>query len=303
MPPSPNYLDPKTLSELKDLTLRASTVVDGFATGMHRSPYQGHSVEFSQHREYVPGDNVKHIDWKVFARTDKIHLKQFEDETNLCCWLLVDQSQSMKFQSPEGYWSKYEFASCCTIALSWLILNQRDAVSVGLFSTGIGNVSRPSDQRESLNNFVTLLDQQCSDQPTSFKASLGAFANETVKRGIVVVISDCFDDFESIAAGLEALRRRDHQVILLQVMDPAELDFDFSYALELAGMESSETFLVDPIAIKQAYQQVVREQTSQLSDFCLKQNILFEQVSSNQNIAGIVRKVLQRIASVRSKRR
>ena len=202
MDTSPQYLDPKTLSELKDLSIRAATIVDGLVTGIHQSPFHGHSVEFAQHREYVSGDDIRHVDWQVFARTDKLHVKQFEDETNLCCWLLIDQSESMHFGGPGSPWSKYEYASCLAVALSWIVLNQRDAVGMGLFSDNCVRQGQESDQRESLPNIVEVLKMAEAKGSTSFRKSLNAFAAESVKRGIVVVLSDCFDEFDSIASGL-----------------------------------------------------------------------------------------------------
>ena len=293
MDSSPNYLDPRTLSELKDLTLRASTIVDGLVTGMHRSPYQGHSVEFAQHREYVAGDNIRHVDWKVFARTDKLHLKQFEDETNLCCWFLIDQSESMRFAAPGSAWTKFEFASCLAVAFAWLVLNQRDAVGLALFGQQLDKIGRPSDQTESLRNFIQVLESTDLSEQTSFRDCLNAFATETTKRGIVVVISDCFDDFDSIVTGLQSLRRRDHHVILLQVVDPAELTLEFSHSLELTTLESGQTLIVDPIKLKSAYQKVVAEQTSKLQGFCHRNSILYEQTTTDTNLAAVLNRVLK----------
>ena len=294
MDSSPNFLDPQALSELKDLRLRAAAIVDGLVSGMHRSPYQGHSVEFSQHREYVAGDEIRHVDWKVFARTDKIHLKQYEDETNLCCTLLVDQSESMGFAGPDAPWNKFEFGSCLAVAFAWLVLNQRDAVSIGTFADTLVPPARPTDQREAIDKIVNRLKSATPGGSTRFADCLNAFALENSRRQVVVLISDCFDEFDSVARGLEALRRRDHQVILLQVLDRSEIDFDFGEALELSGMESEPTFRVDPIAVQQAYRKVVEEKTAQLSTFCLNQQILFEQVCTQSNVGSVIRKLMQR---------
>ena len=296
MASSHNYLDPETLSELKDLTVRASTIVDGLVTGMHRSPFKGYSVEFAQHREYAPGDDIRHVDWKVFARTDKLHLKQYEDETNLCCWFLVDQSQSMQFQGPEAVWSKYDFACCLAVAFAWLVLNQRDAVASALFADELTSIGKPSDRQESLTQLIAMLEDSDCPESTSFEKSLGAFAVENSKRGIVVVISDCFDEFESIAAGLESIRRRDHQVVLIQVVDPTELTLDLDQAMELRGLESGPTTLVDPVSLQSDYQKVVEDQTRLLSGFCEKQSILFEQVTSDTNLSSALTRIITRLS-------
>lgn len=297
MDSSPTYLDPKTLSEFKDLQLRARTIVDGLVTGMHRSPFQGNSVEFSQHREYVPGDDMRYVDWKVFARTDNVHVKQYEDETNLCCWLVVDQSPSMHFKSAASDLSKYDYACCLGITMAWLVLNQRDAMALVTFSEVVKKVVRPSDQKENLSNMIATLETENHKSPdtstkTDFKSSLAEVAVEARKRGVVVIISDCFDEFESLAAGMEMLCRRKHQVILLQTLDRAELEFDLSHPVQMKGMESDLSVMIDPVALRKAYQEVVEESTNMISKFCQKQNIQFQQVKTDTNIASVLRKIL-----------
>lgn len=297
MDSSPTYLDPKTLSEFKDLQLRARTIVDGLVTGMHRSPFQGNSVEFSQHREYVPGDDMRYVDWKVFARTDNVHVKQFEDETNLCCWLVVDQSPSMHFKSAAADLSKYDYACCLGVTMAWLVLNQRDAMALITFSDVVKKVVRPSDQKENLSNMVATLKIEnrktsSSSAKTNFRSSLAEVAVEARKRGVVVVVSDCFDDFESLAAGMEVLCRRKHQVILLQTLDRAELEFDLSQPVQMKGMESDLSVIIDPVALRKTYQEVVETSTNMISRFCQKQNIQFQQVTTDTNIASVLRKIL-----------
>lgn len=297
MDSSPTYLDPKTLSEFKDLQLRARTIVDGLVTGMHRSPFQGNSVEFSQHREYVPGDDMRYVDWKVFARTDNVHVKQFEDETNLCCWLVVDQSPSMHFKSATSDLSKYDYACCLGITMAWLVLNQRDAMALITFSDVVKKIVRPSDQKENLSNMIATLETEhykSSDTSTKtdFKSSLAEVAVEARKRGVVVIVSDCFDDFESLAAGMEMLCRRKHQVILLQTLDRAELEFDLAQPVQMKGMESDLSVIIDPVALRKAYQEVVETSTNMISRFCQKQNIQFQQVTTDTNIASVLRKIL-----------
>lgn len=300
MDSSPTYLDPKTLSEFKDLRLRASTIVDGLVTGMHRSPFQGNSVEFSQHREYVPGDDMRYVDWKVFARTDNVHVKQYEDETNLCCWLVVDQSPSMHFKSANAVFSKYDYACCFGVTLAWLVLNQRDAMALVTFADVVKKIVRPSDQKENLTNMIETLSGESqhgqtksSVVKTDFRSSLAEVAVEARKRGVVVVVSDCFDDFESLAAGMETLCHRKHQVILLQTLDRAELEFDISQPVQMKGMESDLSVMIDPIALRKAYQKVVENSTNMITRFCQKQNIQFQQITTDMNIASVLRKILR----------
>lgn len=292
---SGNYLDPAVLSELKDFQLRARTIVDGLVAGMHRSPYHGYSVEFAQHREYAPGDDIRHVDWKVFGRTDKLHVKQFEDESNLCCWLLVDRSQSMQYCPPGSTWSKYDYACCLAVTFAWLVLNQRDAVSLGVFAEQMEIAGPPSDRRESLANLVRVLENATpGNEKTGIRVALNAFSREVTRRGIVIVMSDCFDEFESVADGLDALRRHEHQVVLLQVVDPTELTLDFKQSMELSALESGERMIIDPLSLKRAYQQVVKEQTRLLARFCEQKSILFDQVTSDTPIAEVISRVIHR---------
>jgi len=297
---SPTYLDPKNLSDLKDLRLRTNQIVDGLVNGMHRSPFQGHSVEFAQHREYVAGDDTRYVDWKVFARTDKLHLKQFENETNFCCWLLIDQSESMSYRGPQEPLSKFEFASCFAVTMAWLVLNQRDAIAMATFGESVASLIRPSDQKANLFQIVEQLSRTELIGKTSLSSSLQEVAVEAQHRGIVLVLTDCFDDFESIAGGIETLKKRGHQVKLLQVLDRSELQFDFSMPLKMRGLESGAEFSVDPVMLRKAYLDVVKKSRDQLVHYCQSHDVDFFQFRSDMNIATAIRWVIRgRLATER----
>lgn len=252
-------------------------------------------MEFAQHREYVPGDDIRHVDWKVFARTDKVHLKQYEDETNLCCWLAVDQSSSMQFKSESASLSKAEYAASIAVTIAWLILNQRDAVGLALFSNELQEIIRPSDQREHLTHLVDRLAASANHegaQATNLQQSLTAIAREATKRGVVIVVTDGFDEFAALARGLETLRQRRHHVVLLQVLDPAETTLEYALPMKLKSMESDWSASIDPIALKKAYTEVLEESRLEMMTFCRNQKIDFHRATTDKNIATVIRQLM-----------
>src|SRR3954451_8031544 len=199
------YLEPRTLAKVAALDLRARLVIEGLMTGMHRSPYQGISVEFAQHREYVPGDDIRHVDWKVYARTGRFHLKQYEEETNLVCWLLVDISESMNYGSgPSGddgrpLVSKYDYACMATAALAYLVLHQQDSAGLVTFDNQVRDFLRPSSQPSHLKQMVQILNRGGGRrEKTDLAAIFHDLAERITRRAIVVILSDLFDETDEI---------------------------------------------------------------------------------------------------------
>src|SRR6266436_1838844 len=193
------YLDPLALAKVGSLELQARLIVEGYLSGMHKSPYHGFSVEFAEHRKYVPGDDLKHLDWKVYGRTGRFYLKQYEEETNLTCWLLVDASESMLYGS--GAISKYDYACMAAAALAYLILGQQDAAALITYDNAIRQFLRPSSQASHLKQIVNILNKGAGREKTSLAPIFHDLAERINKRGIVVVLSDCFDEPSSILAG------------------------------------------------------------------------------------------------------
>lgn len=253
MTASPTFFDPRTLARLNGLALRARHIVEGYVAGLHRSPYRGFSIEFAEHREYVPGDDLRYVDWKVFGRTDKFYLKQYEDETNLLCYVLLDTSRSMSYRGPGSALSKLEYAQCLAAALSWLVLRQQDAVGLATFDTGPRTVIRPSGSPAHWPVLLNALEHVELGPKSDLGAAFAALAARLVRRGVVVVLSDLFDDPERLAAGLRQFRFRHHDVILLQVLDSAELTFPFDDGKRFLGMEGEPAAAVDTRAIRGAY--------------------------------------------------
>src|SRR5687767_2411614 len=226
MPASPRpgelrFLDPAVLARLGTLELRARTIVEGFLTGLHRSPFKGFSVEFAEYRQYMPGDDIASIDWKVYARTDRYYVKKFEEETNLDCYLLVDVSASMGYGS-RGI-TKLQYASVLAASLAYLMNRQRDAVALTTFDDAIVTMVPPSARASHLRSILVTLDRIALGNKTDVSKPLHSMADAIGKRGMVVLISDLLDEPERVIDGLRHFRFRGTDVIVFHVMDPAEL--------------------------------------------------------------------------------
>src|SRR5262245_44721980 len=220
MPETSKVLDPETIARMRSLELHARSVVEGYLSGMHRSPYHGFAVEFAQHREYVPGDDIRHIDWKVYGRSQRFYLKQYEQDTNLVCWLLVDASESMKYGS--GDVTKYDFACAAAAALAFLVVNQTDSVGLATFDSQVRQFLRQSGQMSHLKEIFTALAEGPGSEKTNLGATLHELAQRIQRRGIVMLFSDFFDEPADILAGLRHMRYQRHEVVVFHVLDAAE---------------------------------------------------------------------------------
>jgi uncharacterized protein (DUF58 family) len=246
-------LDPQTLAKLSGLELRARSIVEGYVAGAHRSPFHGFSVEFAEHREYVPGDDLRFVDWKAFGKTDRIYLKQYEEETNLVCYLLLDVSESMTYRSDDAAMSKLDYARTVAASLAYLVLQQQDGVGLTTFDSEVRALIRPSAHPTHLKAMLHAMETTPTNTKTSLGPILHDLAERFKKRGVVVVLSDMFDDVASLVAGLKHLRHRRHEVILFHVLDPAEEDFPFRNLTMFKGLEGLPEVLVDPQALRKAY--------------------------------------------------
>jgi len=277
------YLDPLTLAKVRSLELQARLVVEGYLSGMHKSPYHGFSVEFAQHREYVPGDDIKHVDWKVYGRTGRFYLKQYEEETNLSCWLLLDVSESMRYGS--GPVSKYDYACMTAAALAYLILQQQDSVGLVTFDSQVRQFLRPSSQRSHLKEIVRLMNRGASAEKTRLATIFHEMAERMNSRAIVVLLSDLFDDPREILAGLKHLRYKRQEVVVFHIMDSAELDFPFQEATLFRGLEQLPELLTDPRALRDGYLEQVNGFISELRRGCRDQNMDYVQLRTDQDLS------------------
>lgn len=281
---SQQYLDPKILAKLKGLQLRARMIVEGYVSGVHRSPYQGFSIEFAEHREYSPGDDLRYVDWKVFGRTDKVYLKQFEEETNQICYLLLDTSQSMRYQSDDAPMSKLEHAQSAAAALCYLVLHQQDSAGLVTFDREVRAVVRPSSNPSHLKQLLHAIGESVPERKTDTGPIFHDLAERFKKRGIVVILSDLFDDVESMMAGLKHFRHRRHDVIIFHVLDPAELDFKFQRLTLFRGLEDLPHVLVDPVALRRAYLREFDQFVRRLKKGCRMHRIDYVQMRTDQSL-------------------
>lgn len=247
------YLDPAILARLEGLSLQARQVVEGRVTGGHRSPDRGFSAEFAEHREYSSGDDLRYVDWKVYGRSDRFYLKQFEDETNFSCWLVLDISESMSYRSADAPSSKLDHARRAISSLAWLVLRQRDAVGLATLSGNLHHVLPPSTQASHLNQIGRLLEQAAPTGLTSLGTALDDLAGRITRRGLVLLFSDLFDDLEQLTAGLKHLAWRGHDVAVLQIIDPAEEDFPFEDPTRFMGLEDEPDQVAEPRVLGDAY--------------------------------------------------
>jgi len=254
--PPATFLDPATLARLGTLELKARTVVEGFLSGLHRSPYRGFSVEFAEYRQYLPGDDLASLDWKVYARSDRHFIKKFEEETNLECHLLIDISASMGYAT--GGISKLQYGSYLAAALAYLMNRQRDAVGLIAFDDQIIERVPPSARSSQLTSLLVTLDRLRLGSATDVAKPLRDLAGSLRKRGLVVLISDLLDDATRVIEGLKHFRYRGSEVIVFQILAPAELHFRFEQAGWFRDVETGQQVLADPAAVREPYLEAMR---------------------------------------------
>jgi len=245
------FLDPAVLARLGTLELRARTIVEGFLSGLHRSPFKGFSVEFAEYRQYMPGDDLATIDWKVYARTDRHYVKKFEEETNLGCHILLDVSASMGYGS--GAMTKLEYGSCLAASLAYLMNRQRDAIGLTAFDDRIVTMLPASARPGHLRSVLLTLDRLRLGSTTNVSKPLHQLADSLSKRGIVVLISDLLDDPERVIRGLKHFQFRGTDVIVFQVLDRDEIEFPFDRATRFEDLETRHEVTAVPIVVREEY--------------------------------------------------
>ena len=277
--PSGHILTPDIISRLNNLSLKARFVVEGFIVGLHKSPYHGFSVEFSEHRAYGAGDEIRHVDWKLWGKTDRFFIKQFEEETNLKSYLLVDQSLSMTYKSKKM--TKLEYAQILAASLGYLMLKQQDAVGLTLFDDRI-RVNIPArSKRSHLNIILSQMQNIIAGPETTIAPVLHKTAEAIKKRGLIILISDLFDDPDKVLSGLQHFRYKGHEVIVFHVLDPQELTLDFTQRTRFRDMESGEEIVTDPWHIQSDYQKSMEQFCDYIKSNCRQKNIDYVQLSTD----------------------
>jgi len=277
----PNYFDPETLAKLQGLELRARHIVEGYVSGVHRSPYHGYSIEFAEHREYTPGDDLRYVDWKVYGKTDKIYLKEFEEETNLLAYLLLDTSESMHYRGPDAGLSKLEYAKCIAASLAYLILQQQDSVGLVTFDNQINTLLRASSNPSHIKQILHIMETTPAEKKTGAGPIFHDLAERFKKRGAVIILSDLLDDVDSMLAGLKHFRHRRHEVVLFHILDPAELEFPFRSPTLFKGLEELPDVLTDPRSLRKAYLREMEGFLHRLKKGCRAQQAEYTQVRTD----------------------
>ncbi len=261
-----SYIDPAALMRIKNLELRAKLVVDGFLSGLHRSPYHGFSVEFTEYRQYSPGDDLRFLDWRLFARSDRFYLKRFEDETNLRCYLLVDLSRSMGFHSLS--YDKAEYAKTVAATIAYFLTLQRDAVGLITFDQAIREYLPARYRTGHLHRLMICLEHELAGTATDLSLPLEQVARTARKRGVVVLLSDMLAPVEMLETKLGYLRSQGHEVVVIRILDPTEVSFQFQDESMFFDLESGRELYVDPQAARSGYQERFAEHAKALARVC-----------------------------------
>jgi len=275
-----NLLDPSIIPKINSLELRARLVVEGFMVGLHKSPYHGFSVEFTQHRPYMQGDGLKDVDWKVYGKTEKFYIKQYEEETNLRSYILLDVSKSMQFSSGNNV-TKLEYASTLAAALSYLMMKQQDAFGLTLYSDRIVQYLPPKATKSYLQQILKSLVSVTASDTTNTASCLNSVAEKIQRRGLVIIISDLFDDIESVISALKHFSYQKNDVIVFQILDPIERNFAFGRDAIFKDMESEEELTTQPYQIQKAYKLAMEEFINKIKSECLNSKIDFNNIDTS----------------------
>jgi uncharacterized protein (DUF58 family) len=262
-----HYFDPAVIAQLKGLTVRARRVVEGVMLGMHKSPLRGISAEFAQHRSYVPGDDLRHLDWKAYAKSDRLYVKQFQQETSLTCQFVLDSSESMNYAGGSPL-TKYDYGATLVASFAHLVIGQQDSVGLTLFADKVRTTMPAKSTAGHLNNLVATLEQVTASGPTGIGGCLTAVAGLLKRRSLVVLITDFLDDTEPVAYGLNRLRYDGHDVIVLHLADPHEQTFPFAGPSILEGHEKSGRLVCDPRDLREIYLDERRAHLEEIRSLC-----------------------------------
>ncbi|MGE3803268.1 MAG: DUF58 domain-containing protein [Gemmataceae bacterium] len=292
------FLHPETIARISRLDLRAKQVVEGFITGMHRSPFFGHSIEFVQHREYVYGDDFRHLDWKVWSKTDRFYIKQYEAETNLRCNLVIDVSESMHYG--RGPMNKYEYGCTMAACLAYLLLHQQDAVGCITFDDDVRQIVPARSPHNHIDAIVQSMHMSKPREKTNIERILRRVAENISSRGLIVIISDLLTDRESLFRGLEMMVHRRHDVLVFHVLDEDELVFPFTGSTKFEGMEEQPDLLCDPRSLRDGYLEALEEYLVEVRRGCARKGIDYALVRTTDYMDAVLSKFLHHRMALRS---
>lgn len=290
------FIDASSIMQIRNLTMRAKAIVEGFASGLHRSPVHGFSVEFSEYRPYVEGDDPRGIDWKLLARTDRYYVKQYEDETNRRCYIAVDQSQSMDYGSV-GY-TKAQYAQTIAATFAYYLTLQRDAVGVMTCGNASADFLPPRHRPGHLQQLMRLLSLESRGTESKLGESLSQLAGLSRRRGLVVLVSDLLTDPESLAQPLGYLRGRGHELLVIRVIDPTEVTLDFKQSTMLVDAETGREMYIDPESARREYQSRFRAHEARLIDICHRRAARLVTITTDQPPESALLELINRRATV-----
>ncbi len=285
------YLSDSIVSTIENFNLKARMIVEGFIVGLHKSPYHGFSVEFSEHRQYNQGDPINKIDWKVYARTSKYFIKRYEEETNLKSYILIDHSASMGYASPKNI-SKLEYAKTFASALAYLLLRQQDAVGLLPFTDKITKFLPASSVKTYLNILFREIYNLNAENKTNTADVLHTLAHRISKRGLIILISDLIDDPQKIINGLLHFRYNKHEVLVFHLYDEKEKLFDFKRETEFIDSETKEKVVVNPWQIRKEYKKQYNENIKKIREKCLRFQIEYNEINTKTPIEDLLMKYL-----------
>jgi len=286
-----DLLTPEAMRKLEALVVRSRYIVEGFRAGSHSSPLKGASVEFSDHRQYVKGDNLRNLDWKVFGRTERYYIKQFEEETNLRVHVIIDGSASMGFRSG-NHLSKYEFACRIAASFGYLVVKQQDSLGLTIYDNELRQEIPP---RGGTRHLRLVMERLAGHEPagqTDTGRALHALAERSFRRGMIVILSDLFDDPEAVFRAVAHFRKKMHDVILLQILDPAELELSFDRVAEFVDMETGEKLEIDPDLARSAYKQELQKSIDRCREKCAVMNVDYRLVSTGGSFEDFIHQYL-----------
>jgi uncharacterized protein (DUF58 family) len=295
-PTGARFLAPEILAKINSLELVARSVVEGFISGLHRSPHLGFSTDFAEHRQYMPGDDVRHLDWKLLARTDRLYIKKYQADTNTQITILIDASASMNYKSGEV--SKIQYAQFLAASLAYLGVRQHDSVGLDAFNEAIIEHVPPLSKTGHLRTMLGVIERLQPDKATQLSEQLHRVADRLKRRGVVVLISDLYDDPESILQGLQHLRFRGNEVIVFHLMDKQELEFDFVDAVVLEDSESEEQLHVIPEALRDEYLRAIQAHIDVLREGATLNRIDYELLKTSEPLDVALSAYLNRRAMV-----
>ncbi len=288
-----NFLNPTNISKINNLELRARLVVEGFLIGLHKSPYHGFSIEFSEHRPYMMGDDLKNVDWRVFAKTQKYFIKQYEEETNLKSYIIIDSSRSMAFTSKTDI-NKLEYSKTLAASLAYLLIKQRDAAGLINYTNKVEHILIPKATKTYLTEIIKLLSSISPSDKTNTAFALSELAEKIKRRSLVIIISDFFDELEQTIKALKNFSYLKNEVIVFQILDTMELTFGFQKDSIFLDMETNEKISTQPYQLRKAYKDAMKAFIDKIKYECLKANFDYNLIQTNESFDKALFKFIQK---------